>query len=199
MFPDRIETDRLLLERLSPETVDINAYHRCCSRHEPGIDAVTEYLPWNPHETVQETAAYLRSLAAQWAAGERAEYVLRPKRGEPDAGDIAGSAGLVVDFDRRVANPAIWLRQRFWGRGYSGERARALLALAFATLDLELVAIPVENGNERSRRAVERYVNAHGGQYEGRVRHSTVRPDGRPIDHHRYTITNAQYDATTVE
>ena len=197
MFPERIETDRLRLERLAPDTVDVRAYHECCSRHEPGIDTVTEYLPWDPHETVAETRSYLQSLADQWAAGERAEYVIRPREGEGGAGEIAGSGGLIVEADRRVGKPAIWLRRRFWGRGYSGERARAMLALAFDALDLEVVAIPLEVGNERSRRAVERYVDAYGGCYEGVVRNATVRPGSRVADHHRYTIPSAAYEAAT--
>jgi RimJ/RimL family protein N-acetyltransferase len=197
MFPERIETDRLLLERLAPDTVDVRAYHERCSWNESDIDAVTAYLPWDPHETVAETRSYLQSLADQWAAGERAEYVIRPREGEDGAGEIAGSGGLIVDADRRVGKPAIWLRRRFWGRGYSGERARAMLALAFETLDLEVVAVPLEVGNERSRRAVERYVDAHGGRYEGVVRNATVRPDGRVADYHRFTITKAQYHAAT--
>ena len=62
---------------------------------------------------------------------------------------------------------------------------------------LEVVAVPLEVGNERSRRAVERYVDAHGGRYEGVVRNATVRPDGRVADYHRFTITKAQYHAAT--
>ena len=55
------------------------------------------------------------------------------------------------------------------------------------------IAEPVEDGNDRSRRPVETYVEADGGGYDGPVRNATVRPDGRIIDHHRYTVTEAQY------
>ena len=56
-------------------------------------------------------------------------------------------------------------------------------------LGLKPVAVHVEGGNDRSRRAVETYVDAYGGL----VRNATVRPDGRIIDHYRYTVTEAQY------
>ncbi|WP_348533331.1 GNAT family N-acetyltransferase [Haloarcula marina] len=196
LFPEEIETDRLRLRRLSHETVDAVEYYRLCSRHEPGIEDVTAYLPWDPHETVKETHDYLDELEAKWEAGTRAEYVIRPKSGEDGAGEIAGAGGLVLDWERQTAKPAIWLRKRFWGRGYGGERAAAMLELAFDRLDVPLVAVPVEDGNERSRRAVEKYVEAHGGQYDGVVRNSTVRPDGRVVDHHRYTVTREQYRAS---
>lgn len=193
LFPETLGTDRLHLERLHRENVDVFEYHRCCSSREPGIEAVTRYLPWDAHDTVKETSDRMNELEDQWENGTRAEYVIRPKNGEPGAGDIAGSAGLILEWDRHTAMPAIWLRRRFWGRGYSGERAAGLLSLAFDRLDLDVVAIPVQQENERSIRAVERYVDAHGGQYDGLVRNAAVRPDGSIIDHRRYTITRDQY------
>ncbi len=195
LFPEELETERLHLERLSRETVDVFEYYELCSHHEPAIEEVTEYLPWDPHETVKETEDYLAELESEWEEGTRAEYVLRPNDGCPGAGEIVGSGGLLVDWERRTGKPAVWLRKRFWGNGYAGERAGAMLELAFERLDLELVAVPVQDGNERSRSAVEEYVAAHGGGYDGRVRNSAVRPDGAVIDHHRYTITREQYRA----
>jgi len=194
LFPETLSTDRLALERLGHDTVDVFEYHRYCSRQEPGIEEVTRYLPWEPYETVKRTRDRIDELEDEWAAGSRAEYVIRPEAGADGAGEIAGSAGLLVDWETRTARPAIWLRKRFWGRGYSGERAAVLMEVAFERLGLDLVAVPVQDGNERSRRAVEKYVEAHGGQYDGLIRNSTVRPDGTVVDHHRYTVTAAQFE-----
>lgn len=199
LFPAEIETDRLRLTRLSHDTVDVFAYYEHCSAHEPAIEEVTQYLPWDPHQHVNETRAYIDELEEKWAAGTRAEYVIYPKAGEAGAGEIAGSGGLIVDWDTRTGIPAIWLRKRFWGRGYSGERARAMIELAFDRLDLDIVAVPIDAENDKSRQAVEKYVDAHGGQYDGLIRNSTVRPDGTIIDHRRYTITQAQYEKTKVD
>ena len=193
LFPSEIETERLRLRRLCHQTVDVFDYYRLCSHHEAAIEQVTQFLPWSVHETVKETADYFDELESKWEDGTRAEYVIRPNEAEPNAGEIAGSGGLIVDWETKTGYPAIWLRKPFWGRGYSGERADALIGLAFDRLDLQLVAIPVAAGNEKSRRAVEKYVQPHGGQYDGIVRNATVRPDGRIIDHHRYTITSEQY------
>jgi RimJ/RimL family protein N-acetyltransferase len=198
-FPETIETERLELRRLSTETVDIFEYHALCSHQEPAIEEVTAYLPWDVHETVKETADYLAELESKWESGTRAEYVLRPKPGAPGAGEIIGSGGLIVDWERKTGFPAIWLRKQFWGHGYSGERAGAMLELAFERLRLDLVAVPVQDGNEKSRRSVEDYVDSYGGQYDGLVRNSTVRPDGTIVDHHRYTITREQYLESTAE
>ena len=196
LFSGRLEAERLHLERLCHDTVDIFEYHEVRSRHEPDIEEVTEYLPWDPHGTVKETADYLDALEKEWANGTRTEYLIRPKEGEDGAGEIAGSGGLLVDWETRTGRPAIWLRKRFWGRGYSAERAAAVIELAFDRLDLDLVAIPVEDGNDNSRRAVEKYVESHGGGHDGLVRNSTVRLDGTVIDHYRYTVTSEQYRHT---
>lgn len=195
LFPERIETDRLTLERLCHDTVDVFEYHELCSGERTDIEAITRYLPWDPHESVKETSEYLDSLERKWDRGERAEYVIRPRPGEDGAGEIAGAGGLIVDWETLTGKPAIWLRKPFWGRGYSGERAAAMIELAFERLDLDLVAVPVQDGNERSRAAVERYVDELGGQYDGIVRNATRRPDGEIIDHHRYTVTAEQYDS----
>ncbi len=199
LFPEEIETERLRLRRLCHNTVDVFEYHELCSYHEPAIEEVTEYLPWDPHKTVKETADYLSKLEAKWEDGTRAEYAIRPKEGNPGAGEIVGSGGLIVDWRTRTGKPAIWLRQPFWGNKYSSERADAMLKLAFERLELDLIAVPVQDGNERSRKAVEKYTDAYGGQYDGVIRNSTSRPDGTIIDHHRYTVTQEQYRDSMTE
>ncbi len=191
VFPTTLATERLSLERLSRDTVDLRTYNQHCSRAAAAIEEVTRYLPWNPHENLGETREYLRRMEREWEAGERAEYVIRPTTGA-DAGEIAGSAGLICEWETDLAKPAIWLRRRFWGRGYSGERADALLRVAFEHLGVGVVAIPVHGENDRSYRAVERYVERHGGRYEGRLRNHAGRYD-TPADHHRFSISRAEY------
>jgi Acetyltransferases, including N-acetylases of ribosomal proteins len=191
VFPTTLETERLSLERLSRETVDLRTYHEYCSRDAEAIDEVTRYLPWNPHDTLQDTREYLRRMEREWEAGERAEYVVRPTTGD-DASEIAGSAGLICEWEKDLAKPTIWLRRRFWGRGYSGERADALLRVAFEHLGVGVVAIPLHGENDRSFRAVETYVERHGGRYEGRLRNHAGRYDD-PADHHRFSISRAEY------
>lgn len=194
MFPRELETDRLLLERLSHETIDLESYYRACSVHEPGIEGVVEYVPgFEPHRHPKETRDFVDRAERQWDDGERAEYIVWPREGEPGAGNIAGGTRLDVDWDKRTADLGIWLRTEFWGRGYAGERARAFLEVAFERLDLELVQAVCLDGNERSRRAIEKYVAEFGGTYEGRLRNWMVDSDGAPVDCHRYTISADEY------
>lgn len=192
MFPESFETDRLRFERCCRSTVDPREFYELRSERTPSIQDETRYLPWDPVDTVGEAADVLETFERQWEERDRAEWLLRPKAGEDGAGEIAGTAGLLLEWERDLAHPAIWLRKPFWGRGYAGERADALLEIAFERLDLGVVAIPVQRENERSYRAVERYVERHGGRYEGVFRSHAARSDG-PIDHHRFSITREEY------
>ena len=198
MFPERIETDRLILERLCHETLDVFEFYDICSDADgpEAMDEVTRYMPWEPHQTLLESKEYIDGVEERWEEGEAAGYVVRPRDGEPDAGEYAGNAALHIDWDRRTGSLGTWLRKRFWGRGYSGERAGALMELAFERLDLELVSVSHHADNDQSRRAIEKYVEAHGGRCEGLLRNWL--PHGDEVsDEYRYTISQAEYrDAT---
>ncbi len=197
MFPETIETERLRLEARRPETIDLDACYRICSS-DPGIDEVTEYVTWDPHEHKKETLAFLERGRDRFEDGEAASYVIRPREGEDGAGQIAGFGGFEVDWERRTANFGTWLRKRFWGRGYSGERAAALVRVAFDDLDLDIVSVSHHPENANSQRAVERYVDRLGGRREGRLRNTLTFADGSVHDEIRYTISQAEW-RTVVE
>jgi RimJ/RimL family protein N-acetyltransferase len=201
LFPPVVETERLRLERLD-ESVDARELYGVVSARtgDDGIGEVTEHVPWSPHRTVQETREFLDHAASQWTESQSAEYAVRPKAGEPGAGAFAGCCGLTCRWDRSVAEPGIWLRKPFWGRGYSGERARALVALAFDRLDLDVVRVGVAAANERSRRAVATYVAALGGREEGVRRRGLVIGPDDVRDEVCFSLTQAEWrDATDGE
>ena len=194
-FPETIETERLRIDRLSHENVDLAEYYRICSSDE-GIGEVTEFLSWDPHETLRETKEFVDMVERQWENGESAAYLLRPRGDEDGAGDIAGGAGMAFDWERKSGTLGVWLRKRFWGRGYSGERAAAFVELAFDRLDLDVVAVEHQAGNEKSRKAIEKYVDRFGGTYDGIVRNWAVKA-GEARDQHRYTIRREEYREAT--
>lgn len=196
LFPEKLETDRLRLTAVTTETVDPLELYQVSSHHEPAIDEVTRYLTWEPHETPKDSLEFIEMVTTEREEATGATYLLRPKAGEDGSGEIAGVAGLGVDWDRRRATLGTWLRKRFWGRGYSGERAAAMFELAFECLDLEAVAVTCHEDNRKSRRAIEKYVEAHGGEYEGLIRNELVY-DGDPAAVHRYSVTRSEYEAAT--
>jgi ribosomal-protein-alanine N-acetyltransferase len=152
-------------------------------------------MPWDAHAHPKETFDYVDHKEQEWDDGEVAAWVVRPRAGEDGAGEIAGQTGLRPEWDRRVAGFSVWLRPRFWGRDYSVERAAALLHVAFAVLDLDLVAVNHVVDNERSRRAIEKYVDRFGGRREGTLRNFVPFEDG-PRDAVRYSISREEYEAS---
>ena len=200
LFPERIETDRLLLEPATTETLDPLDLYEHVREGAPHIDEITEYVTWDPHETPKVTAEFLELITEQRGNNEGATYVVRPREGEEGAGELAGLSGISVDWDAETAEFGAWFRKPFWGRGYSGERAAAFMRVAFERLTLSAVVVTVFGGNERSRKAVSRYVEAHGGRHEGLLRNFQTAEDESAADVHRFTITAEEYrDATASE
>jgi hypothetical protein len=74
-----------------------------------------------------------------------------------------------------------------------------MTALAPDRLALEVVAVSHMVGNDRSRRAVERYVERFGDQHEGLLRNWQLNDSGTVADMHRYTTTREQYAAAVAE
>lgn len=198
MFPEMIETDRLRLERLSRELVDpLSAYEHYANSET--IEEETRYVSWSPHETTKETWDALARFEEAWEDREDAVYAVFPREGEDGAGELAGTTGLHLDWEKHAGTLGIWLRKSFWGRGYSGERAAALLELAFSRLDLGLVSVSHLPGNDNSKRAIEKYVERFGGRYEGRLRSFLVDQEGTVHDVHRYSVSRAEWHEAVSE
>ena len=193
LFPAAIETERLRLRQLDRGTVGTLDLYEITGRSET-IEEETRYLTMEPHDTPEETRDMIAGGEDQRENADGAVYAVYPREGESGAGEIAGTTSLTCLWDRREARPGIMLRKRFWGRGYSGERAMALMKLAFDRLDLEIFSPAHFDGNENSRRAIEKYVGRVGGQYEGVLRNWV--PDGDEIhDLHRYSVSRAEWGA----
>jgi len=94
MFPETIETDRLRLEPRWPENVDLDDCYRICAS-DPGIDEVTEYVTWDPHETKKETLEFLERGRERWEDNEAASYVIRPVRARTAPARSPASAASV--------------------------------------------------------------------------------------------------------
>jgi RimJ/RimL family protein N-acetyltransferase len=194
VFPDSLTTDRLRLERCCRDNVPVRELYEAASHRNDHIEEVTEHLSWQPHATTKVSCDTLAHFEDAWDDGEVATYAVRPREGEDGAGELAGTCALTCEWDRDCATLGLWLRKRFWGRGYSGERADALLELASADLDLGVVAVTHHAENETSERAIKKHVEANGGRREGLLRHHGESPDS-PVDQVRYTITQDEWRA----
>lgn len=192
MFPTEIETERLRLVKFDRDRVDLHEVHEALSRDE-ATERELAHVTKTPDDTLKETRDRFVEAEARWADGEKARYAVFPREGEPNAGEFAGMAALTPHWDRRSARFSLVLKERFWGRGYASERAIAFMRLAFDRLDLDLVSTGYFEGNEQSKRAIEKYVDRVGGTYDGLLRNWV--PDGDEVlDLHRYTVTRDQWE-----
>lgn len=191
-FPREVTTDRLRLVAADTASVDPFELYEVCREGAPDVDEVTRYLTWEPYGTVNEAFEFLDTCESDFEGGEAAHYAVYLGEGEPGAGEFAGMAGLSVDWDRRLGTLGTWFCKPFWGRGYSDERARALMRVAFDRLDLEAVAVTCHVENENSRRAIRKYVEAAGGREEGILRNHTRYRDG-VADSYRFSVTREEW------
>jgi ribosomal-protein-alanine N-acetyltransferase len=187
MFPKHIETERLTFSHFCHDTVDTDVLYELFGASDD-VRAVFEYVPQNPFQTLKDAYDMIERAESSWDAGEMALYAVYPSDEE-----LAGYAALSFEWERRTGTLGIILATPYWGCEYAGECAAALTELAFEHLNLELVAIGYETGNEKSERMVEKYIETYGGQYDGCLRNWTP-VDDTVLDHHRYTVTREQYN-----
>lgn len=186
MFPECVETDRLTLAQFCREHVEPDALYELFGESEDSKSTVFEYIPQSPFRTINGADEMLKRAESRWDAGEMAMYAVYSPDPDPDP-ELAGYTSLSLKWEQRSGTIGIVLAEPFWGREYARECADALTELAFDRLDLEQVSIGHEAGNERSKRAIEKYIERHGGQYEGVLRNRTP-VEGRVLDHHRYSV-----------
>lgn len=192
LFPDEIRTERLRLVKESVADAALGERYASMSTDAVDDDEL-RYVPVEPFEHLEDAREYVAQREGRMQSGDAGTYVVRPREGEDGAGLPAGEAELFAIWDEDTAFMTFGLRKRFWGRGYSGERAAAFLRLAFERLDVGLVTVTHLVGNENSRRAIGKYVDRFDGRRVGRFRNQHV-IDDEPRDVVRYEITQRDYE-----
>ena len=108
---------------------------------------------WNAHKSVEESRGIARMFMSS-----RATFAVVPK----DRGRIIGVAGLklgdecTLGLSEDEGDIGYWIGKPFWGNGYATEAVLALLRLAVEDLRLERVWAGYFDGNERSKRVLEK-------------------------------------------
>lgn len=194
LFPERIETDRLLFQRLCHDAVDPFEFYEFVSR-DAWRGAATEHMPWFRLRRLDQVRAFVDAAEQQWADGESARYLLR-SREDDDA--IAGTAAYGPEWEKRYGGSDVVLAEPYWGRGYGPERASVFVELTFERYDLDAYVTSCAADNDRSRRMIEKVVDRYGGRHEGLLRQfGAAHPDGTVTDQHRFSISREEYEEAT--
>lgn len=187
MFAEERQTPGTTLRPLTSEYVDIEELFELFAAESPTAEGVFEYIPQDAFSTIKDAHNWLSTAEAEWEDRESARYGVWVADES-----LAGAAVLDPTWEKRKASMAVILAHPYWGNGYAVECAWALSGMAFEDLGLEVVTVGYDEGNERSKAAIERFIEAIGGQYDGVVRNATERDDGL-VDAYEYSVTATQY------
>lgn len=108
---------------------------------------------WPPHKSVEESRQILHRILCTPEI-----YAVLPKQ----TGRPAGAAGITFaktgrkDLKEREAELGYWIGREFQGKGYASEAAEFLLERCFATLGMRTVWAAYYEGNEASRKVLEK-------------------------------------------
>jgi ribosomal-protein-alanine N-acetyltransferase len=158
-----IQTERLVLR--PPREADAVALFDLGSSA-----AVTKYVGWPRHMTLEDTHAFLKSSSAEWERWPAGPWVIESRA---DA-RLLGTSGLSFETSYRASTGYV-LVQSAWGKGIATEALRAVAELADRLAVRRLYALcHVEHW--ASARVLERA----GFQHEGVLRRFLVFPNLGP-------------------
>jgi RimJ/RimL family protein N-acetyltransferase len=166
-FPDRFETERLLIRCPLPgDGPELFAAVK---------DSYEELRPWIPwvehHRTVEDSEESVRRGWVEYL--ERADLRMHLFLKGKDT--LVGSSGLHrIDWSVPKFEIGYWCRTSFAGHGYITEAVRGITAFAFDALGARRVEIRCDPLNKRSARVAERA----GFRLEGELRNAEVAPGG---------------------
>jgi RimJ/RimL family protein N-acetyltransferase len=161
MFPEAIETRRLVLRRPRPE--DAEGIFRKYAQD----TAVTRYLLWAPHGSVHNTREFIARCAELWTAAAVFSYVIARKADTEMLGMLESRiAGHRAELGFVLARP-------YWGNGYMPEAVSAMIALALAQPPIFRVEATCDTENVRSARVMEKA----GLVFEGKLRRHMIHPN----------------------
>jgi len=153
-----IQTPRLILRRMKKQ--DYRDMYEYAS--DP---RVTEFLTWDVHPDPSYTMRYLSFISGKYKSGEFYDWAILWREDQK----MIGTCGFTsFSHAQNSAEIGYVLNPKFWGREIALEAVRAILDVGFFTLNLHRVEAHYIEGNERSRRVMEKA----GMRYEGMYRES---------------------------
>ncbi len=142
--PERIETGRLVLQRLRYEDAE-EIFYTYASKSE-----ATTYMSWPTHQSIRDTHTFLRYAIHGWQAGVDYSFGIRLKVSHR----LIGSIGL-VNNDGKVQFGYI-LSPVQWGQGYATEACGALLDRVKTLPGIKRIGTFADAENTASIRVLEK-------------------------------------------
>jgi [ribosomal protein S5]-alanine N-acetyltransferase len=141
-LPERIETERLILQRLRYEEAE-EVFYTYASKHE-----ATQYVAWPRHQSVQESRRFLDYVTHAWDQGIDFSYGIRLK----DNHRFIGSFGVIHD-DGKVQFGYV-LSPTQWGLGYATEACIKMISILKQHRSLHRIWTLIDADNTASARVL---------------------------------------------
>ena len=148
-LPSVIDTQRL---RIRPFTLaDLDDIWPHASNPE-----VAKRMAWAAHRDKAETVEWIAGRIDAWTKGTDRVWAIEHE------GHACGTIALTqITFAMRAwrvdrAELGYWIGQPFWGQGLMTEAATAVTRWGFETLELHKITIGTIEGNEASKRIIEK-------------------------------------------
>lgn len=141
-----IRTERLLLRRMM--VGDCYDMYEYASNPE-----VTRYLTWSPHPDLQYTKEYLVYIADHYKLGDFFDWAIILR----EENKMIGTCGFTrFRFSHNVAEVGYVINPAYRGREIADEAVRAVMRFGFHRLGLHRIEAKYIEGNEASRRVMEK-------------------------------------------
>jgi [ribosomal protein S5]-alanine N-acetyltransferase len=142
-MPVRLETERLLLQRLRYEDAE-EIFYAYASKPE-----ATQYLAWPTHQSVDDTRTFLKNAIECWNIGTDYSFSIRLK-----AGALIGGFGVV--YENGKAQLGYVLSPGQWGNGYTTEACRHMLTVLTSMGNLYRIGTFVDADNAASIKVLKK-------------------------------------------
>jgi ribosomal-protein-alanine N-acetyltransferase len=143
-LPEKVETERLLLQRLKYEDAE-EIFYSYASKPE-----VTHFLSWKTHGSVEDTQSFLKYAIMNWNIGVDYSYTIRMK----GSNKLVGGFGFINEDGKVQFGYAI--SPVHWGNGFATEACKSMMELIRQCSDVYRVATFVDSENIASMKVLEK-------------------------------------------
>lgn len=143
-IPERIETGRLVLQRLRYEDAE-EIFYAYASK-----DEATRFVSWPTHQSIRDTRDFLRYARTAWATGTDFSFSVRVK----DSFRLIGGFGIIHDNGKIQFGYILSPTQ--WGKGFATEATRTVLQILKVQPGIYRIGTFVDAENMASIRVLQK-------------------------------------------
>ena len=143
-IPERIETERLLIQRLRYEDAE-EIFYSYATKPE-----ATKYLSWQTHQTIEDTRSFLRYAVEGWTWGTDYSFSVRLK----GTNQFIGSFGVINDKGKVQFGYVITPSK--WGNGYATEVVTRMMDILREQENVFRIGTFVDSENVGSQKVLRR-------------------------------------------